>query len=150
MAKSKTPNQSKKKKNDKDYEVGYGKPPLHTRFKKGESGNRGGSRKKLVLLDVQKEILDAFLKKVAVREGNKIRWAPAITALVELQLNESLKSANPSATIKLLQLAREFGVFKVRRTREIDYSCLTEEERERVGELTPIIMKLTRHLRDPE
>ena len=28
------------------YEVGYGKPPVHTRFKKGVSGNpRGGSRK---------------------------------------------------------------------------------------------------------
>jgi hypothetical protein len=28
------------------YEVGYGKPPVHTRFKKGQSGNpRGSSRK---------------------------------------------------------------------------------------------------------
>src|SRR5262252_2980473 len=26
-----------------DYEVGYGKPPHHTRFKKGESGNPRGS-----------------------------------------------------------------------------------------------------------
>ena len=25
-----------------DYEVGYGKPPLHTRFKKGHSGNPNG------------------------------------------------------------------------------------------------------------
>jgi hypothetical protein len=25
--------------NERDYEVGYGKPPCHTRFKKGQSGN---------------------------------------------------------------------------------------------------------------
>ena len=25
-----------------DYEVGYGKPPLHTRFQKGKSGNPKG------------------------------------------------------------------------------------------------------------
>ena len=29
-----------------DYKVGPGKPPLQTRFKKGQSGNPGGRRKK--------------------------------------------------------------------------------------------------------
>lgn len=28
-----------------DYEVGYGKPPVHTRFKKGQSGNPSGARR---------------------------------------------------------------------------------------------------------
>src|SRR5258705_13771639 len=28
--------------NEGDYEVGYGKPPLHTRFKRGQSGNPRG------------------------------------------------------------------------------------------------------------
>ena len=28
--------------NERDYEVGYGKPPPHTRFAKGQSGNRRG------------------------------------------------------------------------------------------------------------
>jgi hypothetical protein len=27
---------------DDDYKVGYGRPPLRTRFKKGQSGNRKG------------------------------------------------------------------------------------------------------------
>ena len=36
-------------KNEKnnDYEVGYGKPPVATRFKKGQSGNPDGKRKKI-------------------------------------------------------------------------------------------------------
>ena len=29
-------------KNDDDYVIGFGKPPHHTRFKKGQSGNRHG------------------------------------------------------------------------------------------------------------
>src|SRR5436853_439621 len=28
-----------------NYEIGYGKTPVHTRYKKGESGNPGGKRK---------------------------------------------------------------------------------------------------------
>ena len=30
----------------RDYEVGRGKPPVHTRFKKGQSGNPRGPRPK--------------------------------------------------------------------------------------------------------
>jgi len=32
--------------NASDYQVGPGRPPLHTRFKKGRSGNPGGRRSK--------------------------------------------------------------------------------------------------------
>ena len=36
---------------DSDYKVGPGRPPLHTRFRKGQSGNPGGrSKKKLSAL----------------------------------------------------------------------------------------------------
>lgn len=35
-----------KKKND--YDVGYGKPPAHTRFRKGQSGNPSGKPKKVL------------------------------------------------------------------------------------------------------
>jgi hypothetical protein len=30
---------------DGDYEVGYGRPPTHSRFKQGQSGNPSGKRK---------------------------------------------------------------------------------------------------------
>jgi hypothetical protein len=33
---------------EEDYEVGYKKPPVATRFKKGQSGNPGGKPKKIV------------------------------------------------------------------------------------------------------
>ena len=30
---------------DEDYQVGYRKPPLHSRFQKGRSGNPAGGRR---------------------------------------------------------------------------------------------------------
>jgi hypothetical protein len=33
--------------NQNEYEVGYKKPPVSTRFKKGKSGNPGGKRKEV-------------------------------------------------------------------------------------------------------
>jgi len=33
--------------NEREYEVGYGKPPVTTRFKKGQSGNPSGRSKKI-------------------------------------------------------------------------------------------------------
>jgi Family of unknown function (DUF5681) len=38
--------ESKNSENKRDYEVGRGKPPLHSRFKKGQSGNPRGPRPK--------------------------------------------------------------------------------------------------------
>lgn len=54
---------------EKDYEVGYGKPPKHTRFKKGQSGNPKGRPK-------EAKGFTASLKRelettVTVREGNR-------------------------------------------------------------------------------
>ena len=54
---------------DKKYEVGYGKPPLHTRFKPGHSGCKTGGNKKPKPLSDQ---LDRILReKLTVTEGGK-------------------------------------------------------------------------------
>ena len=56
---------------ERDYAVGYGKPPVHTRFKKGQSGNpRGrprGAKNNATLL---KEALD---QTVAINENGRRR-----------------------------------------------------------------------------
>ena len=58
----------KSKKSDADYEVGYGKPPKATQFKKGQSGNKKGRPKKSRnFKTLLREELDTL---ITVREGN--------------------------------------------------------------------------------
>lgn len=64
------------KKNDKpkkDYEVGHKKPPKHTQFKKGQSGNPQGARivspEKRALKELtQKSVADAITKALTCTE----------------------------------------------------------------------------------
>ena len=54
---------SKKEPSKADYEVGYGKPPQHTRFKPGQSGNaRGRPRKSKELNKLIQAELDGMAK----------------------------------------------------------------------------------------
>jgi hypothetical protein len=52
-----------------DYEVGYGRPPKSTRFKKGQSGNPKGRQKGTKNIATYVEI--ALQQRVLVREGGK-------------------------------------------------------------------------------
>ena len=92
-------NQSKKK----DFKVGYGKPPEHTRFKKGESPNpRGRPKGSKSLRAVIQEVLDT---KVLVTIGGKRRRVTKKHLIVETAVSEALVSKN----FKLLE---SLGVFK--------------------------------------
>jgi hypothetical protein len=53
----------------KDYEVGYGKPPKHTRFKKGQSGNPKGRPKGA--MGFTASLKQEMESKVTVREGGR-------------------------------------------------------------------------------
>ena len=74
---------------DRNYEVGYRKPPKHTRFKPGQSGNpkgrKPGSRNVMTLLE---EIL---FDTVKVRENGKVRHVPAIQACLINVRNQAIK-----------------------------------------------------------
>ncbi|WP_137703352.1 DUF5681 domain-containing protein [Marimonas lutisalis] len=71
---------------EKDYEVGYGKPPKHSRFKKGQSGNPKGRPKaaKGLLASVKRE-LDS---KITVREaGGEVSISKAAAMAKRLVAN---------------------------------------------------------------
>jgi hypothetical protein len=58
----------------KSYEVGYGRPPIHSQFKKGECPNRNGrgKREPSKMADV---IHNVLVEEVEYREGRHIRRA---------------------------------------------------------------------------
>lgn len=55
----------------RDYAVGYGRPPQHTRFRPGQSGNPGGRPKGA--RNLLTELDEALAEKVVVVEGGKRR-----------------------------------------------------------------------------
>lgn len=55
---------------DRDYKVGYGKPPVHSRFKPGQSGHCAGRPKeRLSELD---ELIKAVSRKVKLPDGRRL------------------------------------------------------------------------------
>jgi len=84
---------------NRNYEVGYAKPPEHSRFPKGESGNpRGrpkGSKNLSTLLD------DALNEPVVVSENGKRRRITKREAVLKQLVNKAA-SGNPRAIQLLL------------------------------------------------
>lgn len=83
---------------ERDYEVGYGKPPKHTRFQKGQSGNpRGRPRRSQSeplnrLEDRFKELaLEESFRLITVREGDKTVTLPVAKAMMRTLANKGLK-----------------------------------------------------------
>ena len=63
-----------------EYKVGYKHPPLHTRFKLGQSGNPNGRPKGR--LNLSTEVMGIISKKVKVRDGDKDRQMSLLAANV--------------------------------------------------------------------
>ena len=77
-----------------DYVVGYGKPPLHTRFQKGRSGNpKGRPRGKKNMSTLLSAALDAAIIIVENGRRKKISKREAIiTQLVNKSASADLKA----------------------------------------------------------
>lgn len=86
-----------------DYEVGYGKPPRHTRFKKGEtSANpRGRPRKNLAA-----SLVDGLNKRVVVTENGRRRKIAVREAITSQLINKSA-TADLRAIKMLLDLIKD-------------------------------------------
>jgi hypothetical protein len=70
----------------RDYEVGYGRPPKHSQFKKGQSGNPTGRRRYTETGRAQQLIRQELFRTVTVREGRKVIRMPAIQAVLRKQV----------------------------------------------------------------
>jgi hypothetical protein len=95
----------RKKNATEEYEVGYSKPPQHTRFKPGQSGNPKGRPKRSKNL---RSVLDeALFKKIAVTEDGRLRTMSRMEALVTALVAKGLKG-DIRATESLLKLASHY------------------------------------------
>lgn len=88
-----------------DYEVGYGKPPTHSQFKPGQSGNpKGrprGSKSPFTLLR------EELQQKVTLREGDRVTTVTKLEAVLKRVVNDTL-GGKVSSTKLLFPLLHVF------------------------------------------
>jgi hypothetical protein len=90
------------------YKVGYGKPPRHTQFRKGQSGNPGGRPRRpptgrldhLVLHEVYRLTFER------VHDGGPLEPMPVIQSIVRNQLNLA-RNGNVRAQRDVLKMVRD-------------------------------------------
>lgn len=94
MSKSNPPAVPKNANDNAAYEVGYGKPPTHTKFTKGKSGNPSGrtkgSKKKLSLV-----LQNVFDQKVSIAVNGKSKKVPLVHAMATKVIAMAL-NGNPT------------------------------------------------------
>jgi hypothetical protein len=91
---------------DSDYTVGYGRPPVHSRFQSGQSGNPAGRRKGVrnLMTDVKRTLL----KPVTLKEGGRTQKRTTQESLL-LVLREKALRGDARALDCLLDLAQRFN-----------------------------------------
>lgn len=81
------------------YKVGYGRPPMHTRFKPGQSGNPKGRPKGTKNEDtILREIMN---RPIEIRDGGRPRKISVLAAILLKFAENALKGDPKSATFLL-------------------------------------------------
>jgi Family of unknown function (DUF5681) len=86
--------------------VGYGRPPVHSRFHKGQSGNPSGKRRHGEAEHAEALIRQEVYRLLTVREGDAVTKMPALQAVIRSHINCAAKG-NVTAQRALLKLVLE-------------------------------------------
>jgi len=93
-------------KDKKDYEVGYGKPPKHSQFKKGQSGNPKGKPKGSC--NLKTDVISVLNSRIVVNENGQTRKVSTQLATL-MRLRERALQGDSRAMDRLLMLAADYN-----------------------------------------
>jgi Family of unknown function (DUF5681) len=95
--------------NGRTSSIGYGRPPVHTRFKPGTSGNPKGRPKSS--RNLRTIIQDALMQKIMLRQGQGKRSITKLEGIVLRQVEGALKG-NDKAALAALKMAAQVGLLE--------------------------------------
>jgi hypothetical protein len=107
-----------------DDKVGYGKPPKHTRFRKGQSGNPKGRPKGM--RNFTKDLEDVLKSKVRISEDGCSKAVSSQMAAL-MRLREKALNGDGRALDRMLALAAEHSAEKEARSAERQLSASEED-----------------------
>ncbi len=86
------------------YEVGFAKPPKHTRFQPGQSGNRRGRPKDTK--NLKTDLMEELGEKIVVREGDRSQKVSKQRALLKSVVNRAIQGDPRATAIALSTMLR--------------------------------------------
>jgi hypothetical protein len=98
------------------YEVGYGKPPKHTRFNEGHSGNPKGRPKGTK--NLKTDLMEELSERISVSEGGKPKKLSKQRALVKSLTAKAIKGDAKAISILVNLMVRVLAL--VEEEREVD------------------------------
>jgi hypothetical protein len=75
---------------DADDDVGYKRPPKHTRFKPGQSGNAAGRRKNI--RNFKTDLMEELREMIVIRENGRERKISKQRAFIKALVTAAIKS----------------------------------------------------------
>jgi hypothetical protein len=91
----------------KDYVVGYQRPPIEGRFKKGNKANPNGRKKKTRNRKVM--ISEILLEPITVKEGGEVKKMSMLEAVLKKTLSKALAGDNKAA-LTIIGIAQREGI----------------------------------------
>ena len=88
-----------------DYDVGYGKPPKHSQWPKGQSGNPKGRPKGT--RNFKTDLKEELDERIQISEGGKVQVVSKQRALVKRTMEKAL-NGNIRATELLIKWASQY------------------------------------------
>lgn len=89
---------------DDHYEVGYGKPPKHSQFKPGQSGNRPGGRRQP--RTVAEQFDQILAERVSIIEGGQSRSMTREAVLLRQLVNKAMSGDRHAVSVVLGHLEK--------------------------------------------
>lgn len=111
--------------------VGYGRPPVVTRFKPGTSGNPKGRPKGSKNLKTL--IREAMTASIAIQEGEKTRRVSRLEGVVLRQLQSALRGSDKAA-LAVIKMALQLK-FLEDSAGDVGHTALSSEDERIVNEL---------------
>ena len=125
-------------------QVGYGKPPVHTRFRKGKSGNPTGKRKHGEAERAEALIRQELYRSLTVRDGDGVRKMTALQAVIR-SLVACAAKGNVPAQRALVKVAQDIENAQACRTGQTAKNKLSKDLNDISDEVLMGIVRATQH-----